>query len=896
MDSLCVSIAFEPLGWAIGLPAIAAGALLAEGTMMLLPLRRSSRMLFWLLLPGTACAGILAAWIWGSWAGQATPLMKPLFGALETAQRLMLLLTLPVLTGTCALALAAMLHGLATGLSGSGNVARLLGVLVRGLCLTALVGLTVFWVPRGAILAIGAAAVGWALRSYSRTTSPVARPVKAILLALRLVAIILLAAWSLRPALEYRDQEEIKTVVLICADTSSSMRRRDVASASAGLFAGADEMISRADAVARMLQSHRGDMERLTDSADLELVTFATGASPPGAFHAEAGWDLLPVRRPNGPATALGDSLAEARGLYTDQQRKLSAIVLISDGCNNTAEVIGPGRFAALMRSQHVPIHTVAVGSDRVTESIRMLSVRDLAAPDEIDAFNRLPITATIETTGLQGRTVEVTCEFGKEKIGSKTLAVNQLRHAHPVRFVHVPLAAGFHRLVVSAKPLGEPVRDLAGRQEASRLVHVVDREMRVLYVEGRFRYEAKYIARALAAAKRFSIDRRVLLQPLTDKQPTPLSENLDDWLTYHAVVFGDVAATHFTPKQLRIVRDLVGTYGKGFCMLGGSKSFGRGGWQRTPIADIMPIDLSASAGQIDSPVRVVPTRRGRDSDVMRVSNSGLDVAADWGRLDPLPGANKLVGLKLAATVLAETTRQEPLIVSQPYGKGRTMAIAFDTTWRWVLTKKNTAELQRRFWRQVALFLAAPKGTAWVVTDKTNYDLRRLRRSGESIKISAGVEDSHGRPLLNIPVQVRVIAPSGEESPVVLRAVEKMRKGQLPPPAKPGTYTLEIAARVGGKLLTAEHQFEVLHRDLESLEVLANHDLLRRVSSLSGGQFVTHDRFGELLTELHVTTKPERRDTVTHVMLSQHLRWPIIAILIALLCAEWALRKRKGLV
>ena len=53
------------------------------------------------------------------------------------------------------------------------------------------------------------------------------------------------------------------------------------------------------------------------------------------------------------------------------------------------------------------------------------------------------------------------------------------------------------------------------------------------------------------------------------------------------------------TARQLGILRELVGTYGKGFCMLGGSSSFGRGGWQNTPVADVLPIDLQLSAGQI---------------------------------------------------------------------------------------------------------------------------------------------------------------------------------------------------------------------------------------------------------------------------------------------------------
>ena len=77
-------------------------------------------------------------------------------------------------------------------------------------------------------------------------------------------------------------------------------------------------------------------------------------------------------------------------------------------------------------------------------------------------------------------------------------------------------------------------------------------------------------------------------------------------------------------------MRDLVGKYGKGFCMIGGSNSFGRGGWARTPIADVLPVDVAGSNLQIDAPVKIVPTRDGRDSDVMRIGagETGESVAA----------------------------------------------------------------------------------------------------------------------------------------------------------------------------------------------------------------------------------------------------------------------------
>ncbi len=896
MDAVAVALVFEPLGWAAGLAVVAGAVLLVEAVALPAPLRHRAAGLFWVVLAVGVGGGLVLAWVWGTWAGAVTPLVQPLRETLPTATRVGLMVALPMLAASAVLVGAGLLVRLSAALSGAASVASAAGAVGRSALWWALAGLTAFWVPRGAVLTIGAGAIAWSLRAYRRTTSPVRRPVKALLLGARIAVIFLLLLWALRPALEYRRSEEVRRVVAFCVDTSSSMTRRD-ARAVPSTAAATSDPPRRIDAVRRVLAARRGDLADLAEQADLHLVTFSSSASPSETYLPGAGWTLFGLARADGSATALGDAAGQAHDLLLGQDRKVAAMVVISDGCNNTADVIEPTKFAALMGARGVPVHTVAVGSESITGSTRTLTVRELSVPDEVEAFNRLPIAAAVETIGLAGRRVKVTCTFGAEEIDSDLLDVTDARQSFGVRFVHVPLRAGFHRVKVAAEVVGGTRGELAGRPGQGKLVHVVDREMRVLYVEGRFRYEAKYIARALAAARRFTLDRRVLLNPLDADRPSQLSQRLDDWLAYHAIVFGSVSARQFTPKQLAIVRDLVGKYGKGFCMIGGADSFGRGGWADTPLADVLPVDLSASGRQVATEVRVVPTDAGLRSDVLRIGEGDTaDVRADWARLDPLPGANRLAGLKPAATVLAATPAGLPLIVAQPYGKGRSMAIAFDTTWRWVLTKKDTADMQRRFWRQVALYLAAPKGTVWIVTDKTSYDLRRLRRRVETIGISAGVEDHRGRPLLDVPVRVKLIAPDGREAPVRLETAEKIRRGKLPPPPAPGLYTLRIAATVEDRELTAEHRFEVLRRDLEALEVLANHDLLRRMARSSGGEFVPLGRFEGLLDELRITARPEQREAVEHVQLAGELRWPVIAALIALLCAEWALRKRKGLV
>ena len=247
--------------------------------------------------------------------------------------------------------------------------------------------------------------------------------------------------------------------------------------------------------------------------------------------------------------------------------------------------------------------------------------------------------------------------------------------------------------------------------------------------------------------------------------------------------------------------------------------------------------------------------------------------------------------------MLAATPAGDPLIVAQNYGGGRSLAIAFDMTWLWV-TARDTGDLQRRFWRQVAMYLCAPKGNVWITTDKTSYDLARLVAAKEVVEVTAGVEDAQGLRLPEAPVTVTLTGPDGKSVPLAM-VVDKDHRAtrltafQVP---NPGTYGLKVTAEVSGRTLTAEHGLEVVQRDLEALDVLANFKQLTRLASNTSGHFVPLAELDSLLSKITVSTHPRRRVRTESIDFAANLRWPVVFALIALACAEWVIRKRRGLV
>lgn len=60
----------------------------------------------------------------------------------------------------------------------------------------------------------------------------------------------------------------------------------------------------------------------------------------------------------------------------------------------------------------------------------------------------------------------------------------------------------------------------------------------------------------------------------------------------YDCIIFVNVAADAFDAVQLKAVRDAVYNQGTGFLMVGGANSFGPGGFHRTPIEEILPVNM----------------------------------------------------------------------------------------------------------------------------------------------------------------------------------------------------------------------------------------------------------------------------------------------------------------
>jgi len=150
---------------------------------------------------------------------------------------------------------------------------------------------------------------------------------------------------------------------------------------------------------------------------------------------------------------------------------------------------------------------------------------------------------------------------------------------------------------------------------------------------------------------------------------------------------------------------------------------------------------------------------------------------------------------------------------------------------------------------------------------------------------------------------VVLVAPDGSEQKIELSVDEEARRfsaevpARLLAPTADKPYVLKIEAKMEGQEpLSSQFSFEVTYPELDRLDTDANLAILKEISEKTNGEHRRLNEFEHLLKQLRLAGRPTQKMHQHHEDLAASLRWPAVIAIIVLLCVEWAIRKRRGLV
>lgn len=737
--------------------------------------------------------------------------------------------------------------------------------------------------PAGTVAVVAALLAVPAVLTYLRARGRSSAADRWVLGVLRGTSLLVLFFIVMQPGLILTSVVPQRNFLAVLVDDSRSMTIDDM------------DGSSRADKAARLLDPEGDLIARLDEGYALRHFRFS---SRPGRVD---GVDALGF---NGSRTRIGDALAYAQGEL--QGVPLSGIVVVSDGGDNSGEAVGEALLP--LRAASVPVFAVGLGDEEMDADVQ---VSRADVPERALAGTSMVVNVLVEATGYAGRTVPIVVEDMGTIVTTEEVTLP--RDGQPlVAPVAITLeAAGARELTF--RIAGQPDERVLENNELRAIVQVRDRTEKILYFEGEPRHEVAFLLRAVGDDENLQV---VLLQRTAENKffrrnlddPLELVEGFpttrEDLYRYPALILGSIEASFFTHDQLDMIADFVSKRGGTLLMLGGRRAFTEGGYQGTPLEDVLPVMLGEPAGTTPTErlafIKVAPTPAGANHPATRIDGSAEESAARWDSLPPVSTTNVLTGLKPGATELLKGTVVQGgdgegddriVMAFQRYGKGLSMVLAVQDTWLWQMdhTVPLDDQSHETFWRQLL---------RWLVADTPDpveaAPARESVEAGETVTLEATVLDEGFVEVNGARVTARITTPAGEarELPMEWSVTEDGRYTVPFTPGMEGIY--EVAVDAGRDTVafgTAETGVRVAPGTGEFRDPHQRRGLMERIAEETGGRYYTLETASRLPEDLRYTGGGI---TVTE----EHDLWdmPLLLLLLAgLLGTEWGYRRKKGL-
>ncbi|MGB0596183.1 MAG: hypothetical protein ACPGLY_05805 [Rubripirellula sp.] len=573
-----------------------------------------------------------------------------------------------------------------------------------------------------------------------------------------------------------------------------------------------------------------------------------------------------------------------------------AGIVLLSDGIDNTSSQ----RSESVLRdlgARGIPVFTIPIGIPDPDD----VAIRNLVMQEVAFSGDRVPIRVQLQSRGYERRSARLAILLNGRRVSQRTIRLQGGIQFEDIDFRVDVYEKGAAQIAVTIEPFDDEVSLVNNRVERS--IRVVNEKINVLYIEGNFRWEYRYLH---AILKR---DPRINATFIASNMGPELARNSPEHIErfpdkpgeafeYDLVILGDVDAAFFRPNELDLLEELIRDRGGSLLMLCGPMH-APASYVDTPVETMLPIrfDPEGAWEQVSESVYPVLTAEGRNSMVMTLENAKIENDRTWSRAAPLDQLPPLIGPKQGATVLAtlsdDKSRNQsryPLVAWQRYGTGKCLSIASDRLWR--LRFKTGDKYHWRVWSQCIQFLTLSRLMGEHKQIRLETD-RSIYSAENQVRLYAHVLDENFDPVLrsNFKVVANNIENENAEQTVILqpdRSQAGLYEGYFSPPAA-GRYRVE--ANQDDREVANTIEFQVVDVKQELIDTDMRQEHLSRIAELTGGVSLS-------VRDLPKLTTLVNSEPVSTIVRSERPLWDnrwLVFTLVGLLGFEWIMRRRYDL-
>ena len=720
--------------------------------------------------------------------------------------------------------------------------------------------------PAWAIVLLGVGLIAAAWLAYAGLRG--GRLARAALGLARLLSLSVVLLLLLGPSIEWPRERVERDVVHMLVDRSSSMRVRDE-------LALDGQRQSRDEAAMRITTD--AVWSRLASTHDLSWHAMGARAAPandPAQLPAAESRRTL-------VAASIEDALRQSGG------RPVAGIVLVTDGRSQDAL---DGETLQRLKTSGAPVFAIALGDPT---GVADRAIVETEHPTRAFPKDRVPVQVTISTGDSQPLRVALREQGSGRVLDERTETPGADRRVRTT-LMGTRTEAGDANWEVVILPEGQDA-DVTNDKRAVR-VNFMDRPLRVLYVDGWPRWEYRYLKNLLLREEGFessvmllSADRDFAQEGTAPIARLPATDA--EFAPFDVIVIGDVPGGFMDEQRQRILREQVARRGAGVLWIGGERAT-PSSWRGTPLEDLLPFRGSLELPRWDEAIVMRPTPLANRLGLLELGDATTGWPAElatngagWARLE---WAQRIDPRELKPTVetwaVAEPavrsskSTSNPLVVSMRFGAGSVAYVGTDETWRWRHGRGET--LPERFWIQIIRHLARSglRGDS--------------RRPALEVEPSTATVDQPVRITLDggevqterVTVEARR-ADGAEVIEVTLSPEGGGRFGAAWPAPREGEWTLRVAPQAG--VVADEAHVQVRSEEPELVDASPDHAALKRLAEATGGRVMRAADAASI----------ESLMPVRSVIVRQPLRWPLVqrwpiyALLVALLLAEWLGRR-----
>ena len=677
--------------------------------------------------------------------------------------------------------------------------------------------------------------VGYALFLYFKNNNIVfEKPMRIAMASLRGLAVALIAFLLLAPMFKRTVKQTDRPLILVAVDNSESVKsNKDSSFYTKEYPAQVQKMISDLGEDYEVKTYLVGDEDHLVGDKETFNVDFSD------------------------KSTNLASLFEQVNMFYSN--RNVGAVVMLTDGIFNTGS--SPYYTA---ENAGCPVYTVGLGSSELTTD---LFISNILHNRQALKGNFFPVEIKVAANKLSGKQAELKVTEGDMEIYHKTLSLTGNRYFETVKFSVEAKSKGVHHYKVDLTELDGEVTHK--NNHSSFFVEVVESRDKVAIVYNGPHPDVAAIREALEKTDNYDVE----VFPVSDFKGNPSD--------YSLVILHQLPSkTNPASGLLSQIRQS-GT--SALYIVGAATNLNSFNSLNTGVTITQTKEMTNNA---------TPLYNGNftsftfSEEAQRMLPKYPPVKTPFATYKTGVAANVFMYQKVSGV-----DTKYPLIVFNEQNGARNCIVTGTGIWSWKMYNYMYAENHDAFNElisKMALYLAA-KG------DKSRFRVHHESVFAENAPVEFSAElynDSY--ELINEP-DIKMVLKGGGDTTYEAQFSKQnnsyyLNMGELPL----GNYTWTATTQIGNKRLEKSGRFAIQAVMLETANLVADHNLLKGMAKITGGQYFEKDKIADVAKAIkkNDNIKPIATYTKKYSMLLNS-PWYLAAIVL-LLGIEWFLRKWNG--